>query len=581
MKLIFIPQIMNLKIFATLTFAFITSIFSGSPVQAIQFNFTYGEGTSQEVIDGFEAAGNIWSSKFKDTFFDSSCYCEQDIKVNIRIDFTQLTNPKGLGAASPTMVSVDYEKFLNRMFKDITSEDDLTAFKNLQNIQYKEQNFLKALGVDLKKKIFSNNLKILQTQGFEINTTFNNIESNSNDIIANQVEDIFQQLNLQQLENLDRTRVKFDSSNFKMLIDDDSSVDVKDRDKVDKVQKLDSETIIDQNDNDNNKKIWLTLANAKALGLSNGDDNEGFDARILLSNAMFANNGNIISNSDWLTQNPEGNFLESTIWDFSRVMNLNAEVANDKFDFLSVALHEIGHALGVVSGVDAFKLLKMEAEGNSTTLSENEIALVSPMDLFRFSEESKQSGVFDWSSRRQTFLSIDGGQTKIADFADGVSYQTSHWSENGDINGNTLGIMHPVLGRGEKLDITDLDLQLLDVLGYTKVEDQENRWLHQLTQKQKKLKKLLAKARLRMKYNYASSSNRGFSFWQEIDSLEGSEYNEVLLTEEFTEENFVEDGYSVFFHQEYRIATTPEPNILTGLGILSLFGWLTRRVRRD
>lgn len=61
---------MNLKIFAPLTFAFITSIFSGSPVQAIQFNFTYGEGTSQEVIDGFETAGNIWSSKFKDTFFD-------------------------------------------------------------------------------------------------------------------------------------------------------------------------------------------------------------------------------------------------------------------------------------------------------------------------------------------------------------------------------------------------------------------------------------------------------------------------------------------------------------------------------
>ncbi len=581
MKSIFIPQIMNLKIFVPLTFAFTISIFSASPVQAIQFNFTYGEGTSQEVIDGFEAAGNIWSSKFKDTFFDSSCYCEQDIKVNIRIDFTQLANPKGLGAASPTMVSVDYEKFLNRMFKDITSENDLTSFKNLQNIQYEEQNFLKALGVDLKKKSFRNNLKILQRQGFEINTTFNYIELNSNDIIANQVKDIFQQLNLQQLENLDRTRVKFDSSNFKMLIDDDSAVDIEDRDKVDKVQKLDSETIIDQNDNDNNKKIWLTLANAKALGLSNGDDNEGFDAQILLSNSMFANNGNIISNSDWLTQNPEGNFLESTIWDFSRVMNLNAEVANDKFDFLSVALHEIGHALGVVSGVDAFKLLKMEAEGNSTTLSENEIALVSPMDLFRFSEESKQSGVFDWSSRRQTFLSIDGGQTKIADFADGVSYQTSHWSENGDINGNTLGIMHPVLGRGEKLDITDLDLQLLDVLGYTKVEDQENRWLHQLTQKQKKLKKLLAKARFRIKYNYASSSNRGFSFWQEIDSLEGSEYNEVLLTEEFTEENFVEDGYSVFFHQEYRIATTPEPNILTGLGILSLFGWLTRRVRRD
>ncbi len=576
MKFIFIPQINNIRFFAPLTFALVTSIFSGTPVHAIQFNFTYSQNTSQEVIDGFQTAGNIWSSKFQDNFLDSDCSCEKDIKINLHIDFTQLANPRGLGAASPNMVSVDYQKFLNSMFKNITSADDLTAFKNLQNIQYNQKDFFNSLGVDLEKNSYTKNLHVLQEQGFNIKTSLDNIEPNSNNIISAQVEDIFQQLNMEQLQNLNRNKVKFDGSTFKMRIDDDKTVNVNERDKVDLVKKLDEETIIDQNENDNNQKIWLTLANAKALGLTDGDDNDEFDARILLNNSMFASNGDIISHADWLAQNPQGNFLEDTIWDFSRVNDPNAEVVNNKFDFLSVTLHEIGHALGFVSGVDAFKLLKIEAEENSKNISEKDIALVSPMDLFRFSEESKLSGVFDWSSNEEIFFSIDGGNTRIADFADGIYYQTSHWSEKGDINGNPLGIMHPVLGQGEKLDITDLDLQLLDVVGYTKVENQVNQWVNNSGTQQNnknKLKKLLAKTRFRMKYNYRSSWSSGFSFWQEIGVFEEGDYSETL----FTDKDGIEDGYSILLHQEYRTVSTPEPNIVAGLGIIGLFGWLCRR----
>ncbi|MDJ0697671.1 NF038122 family metalloprotease [Mastigocoleus sp. MO_188.B34] len=647
-KSTFIRQVNNFKRVVPLTFTLITGIFGSTPAQAIQFNFTYTQNTSQEVVGGFLAAGDIWSSKIGNTFLDPSCSCNKDTTVNIHIDFTQLGNSKGLGATRPTMLRVNYQKFLNSSFKSITSIDDLTTFKSLQIAQSNKEYFLQSLGVDLQENTYEENFNILQQQGFNINSILDNVAANSNNIITAQAQDIFKQLNLTQLQNLNRDLVEFDSSTFNMRIEDHNTVNVDKRDQVDMVEILDAETIIDQNGNDNNKKIWLTRANAKALKLINGDDTKS-DAEILLSNSMFDANGEIISYADWLTQNPEGNFLEDTIWDFSRVNDPNAEVASNKFDFLSVALHEIGHALGVVSGVDAFNSLKMQAETNSTTLLEEDIALVSSMDLLRFSEESKQNGVFDWSSSGQTFLSIDGGQTKLADFADGNSYQTSHWSENGGINGSPLGIMHPVLGKGEKLNITDLDLRLLDVLGYTKADEEVNLWLQgsaeQLSQnlstaslqqtakifslldsvseEQKEawetrliqavmdmrdvneetarnhinnLKEFITNILVHfdfnhdygslwnnnqwnffLSYNSWGSSSGGFNFWQEMDTANEGEASQSSATDE----NDIEDAYSMFFDQEYQAKTTPEPNTIAGLGILGIFGWLHRRYRKN
>ena len=669
MKSIFVHQIHKLKQIAPLTFALLAGVFGSTPVQAIQFNFTYGENTSQEVMDGFQTAGNIWSSKLED----------KHTKVNIHIDFTQLANSKGLGATRPDMFSVNYQNFLKSSFQNITSVHDLTAFKSLQISQSNKENFLQTLGVNLQNNTYEQNLNILQQKGFNINLDINNIEPNSNSIITAQAQDIFQQLNLNKMQNLNSNLVQFDSSTFNMRIDDNNTINVDNRDQVDLVKTLDQETIIDQNNNDNNKKIWLTRANAKALDLIDANDT-GSDAKILISNSMLATNGDIISHADWLAQNPEGNFVEDTIWDFSRVNDPNAEVASNKFDFLSVALHEIGHALGVVSGVDAFNSLKIQAEANSTTLSETDIALVTSMDLLRFSEESKQNGVFDWSSSANTFLSVDGGQTKLADFADGISYQTSHWSENGDINGNPLGIMHPVLSKGEKLDITNLDLRLLDVLGYTKAEEEVTSWLQGSaeeltanlatanvqqtvtlfevvdnasgTQKEAWEAKIIQaimrfkgvdetkaqehinnartfienifvffnqsdtnynygafwgnKWEFAMSYNSGGFSNSGFNFWQELDTLNPTEIsnqiveadNQVTETNNQVTENSYEeeedeedeedeenDGndseFNMLFDQEYKTASTPEPNIIAGLGIISLFGWLRRRCNKQ
>ncbi|MDJ0774212.1 MAG: NF038122 family metalloprotease [Mastigocoleus sp. MO_167.B18] len=545
MKSIFIYHLNNLKWFTPLAFVF-TGIFTSIPAQAIQFNFTYTENTSPEVVNGFLAAGDIWSSKFNDTFVNSNCSCEQNTAINIHIDFNQINNAKALGTARTNMLSVDYQKFLNSSFQDITSADDLTAFKSLQIPQYDKKNFLKSLGVDLKRNTYTENFNILQQQGFNINTNLNYIEPNSNDIIAAQAEDIFQQLNIEQLENVNRNQVEFSGSTFNMLIDDESTSNLNDN-------QLAQQTTIDEY----NKELWLSRSNAKVLGLLDGDNNEIFDAQIVLNNSMFAANGNIISHDDWLAQNPEGNFLEDTIWDFSRVNDPNAEVANNKFDFLSVALHEIGHALGFTSGVDAVNFLKIKAEENNETLSKEYSELVTSMDLFRFSDQSKQHNVFDWSSNEDIFFSIDNGETKLAEFADGISYQTSHWSENGDVNGNSLGIMHPVLAPEEKLDLTVLDLRLLDILGYDKVEYQVSNLLEDSGEEQNTK---LVQSEFDISYNYGGSSSGGFSFWQEVYESQ--------------------DEYNMLFKEESQNVTTPEPNIILGLGIVGLFGWFHRRNRR-
>ena len=456
------------------------------------------------------------------------------------------------------MVSVDYNQFLNHSFKEINSVDDLNVFKSFQISQSDKENFLQVLGVDLENKTFAENDNILQELGFNIQSKIKGVKPKSNDLITAQAGDILQQLNLEQIEQLNRDEVNFSSSTFKMQIDDDSKG---------KGKGLEKKTVIDEDNSINNKKIWLTRGNSKVLGLTNGSHHK-LDAKISLSNSMLSANGDIISHDDWLNQNPQGNFLQDTIWDFSRVDNINAKVASHKFDFLSVALHEIGHALGVVSGVDALSSLKIQTEANNETLLEKDTALVSPMDLMRFSEESAQKSVFDWSSSGNTFLSIDGGKTKLADFADGVSYQTSHWSEKGNENGNPLGIMHPVLKKGEKLDITDLDLQLLDVLGYTKSQGEINNLSQDTKKKEKKEKnnknkKSESETDFDISYSDSTSSSSGFDFWQEADITDRDR------TDPFTATN-----------QQYKTATTPEPNTLLGLGILGIFGWLHRRMRK-
>lgn len=186
---------------------------------------------------------------------------------------------------------------------------------------------------------------------------------------------------------------------------------------------------LDNNGDANNSTIAPSTANAKALGLR---DNSGTDANIAFNTAFT--------------------------WDFNR----GDGIAGGAFDFVGVAAHEIGHALGFNSGVDIL-------DGNSTNgraYSDSTFAQASPLDLFRYSLESKNAGAIDFTAdTRSKYLSIDRGNTKIADLSTGANFgdgsQASHWLDNAG-----LGILSPKLAAGSLLQISDNDRRALDVMGW-------------------------------------------------------------------------------------------------------------------
>jgi hypothetical protein len=138
-------------------------------------------------------------------------------------------------------------------------------------------------------------------------------------------------------------------------------------------------------------------------------------------------------------------------------------------DFESVAIHEIGHALGFISEVDTFDILKYL---NSPT------ALApSTLDLFRF-ENNTANDPSDAASFSTATRSLMPGVDAITDDITGAGTssaenrmstgaytgdgrQASHFKDN-----LAIGVMDPTLSFGEVVPISDADLRALDLIGY-------------------------------------------------------------------------------------------------------------------
>jgi hypothetical protein len=206
---------------------------------------------------------------------------------------------------------------------------------------------------------------------------------------------------------------------------------------------------LDNNNNDNNQTIRLSSANAKALGLLDSND-PIIDALISFSS------------------------------DFKFDFDPNNGIESGAFDFIGIAAHEIGHALGFLSGVDVLDYYgdpqALDADGNPLIFDDNEFTFVSPLDLFRYSSESRSfgKGVIDWTADdRDKYFSLDGGDTMLgvmrpekgfstgSFFGDG--YQASHWKDN-----LGRGVMDPTADYGELLQITELDKRAFDAIGWNR-----------------------------------------------------------------------------------------------------------------
>ena len=191
----------------------------------------------------------------------------------------------------------------------------------------------------------------------------------------------------------------------------------------------------------NNQTIQLTNANAKALGLATIGSTIG---------------GSCAAACDAFIQ-----FSNTFAFDFDPTDGISA----GQYDFVGIATHEIGHALGFVSGVDVL-------DGNSPPVNgpftANQFTFVSSLDLFRYSTLSAGTagGVIDWTAdTRAKYFSIDRGVTVGPGFSTGRNFgdgqQASHWKDN-----LGLGIMDPTAGTGELLAISANDIRAFDVIGW-------------------------------------------------------------------------------------------------------------------
>jgi hypothetical protein len=151
-------------------------------------------------------------------------------------------------------------------------------------------------------------------------------------------------------------------------------------------------------------------------------------------------------------------------------------ISPGQLDFLGVAIHEIGHALGFVSGtdyLDYFGYPNGPYQGQGW--SNNSYSTYSSLDMFRYSKDPKDlvygnDPVLDLSVGTDSYFSIDGGKTALFDnkFATGTfngdGYSTSHWKHGGPCN--NFGIMDPVVCYGHNSAVSALDLAAFDAMGW-------------------------------------------------------------------------------------------------------------------
>ena len=203
----------------------------------------------------------------------------------------------------------------------------------------------------------------------------------------------------------------------------------------------DLSTRVDNDQSVNNDALAVTKASAKALGITT--DVNGAPVNYATA---------------------DGSITFSTLFNFD--FDPTDGIAANSYDFIGVAIHEIGHALGFVSGVDSYDARTSPGSTTQGTL-ENSVVL-SQLDLYRYTS----AGNLDWSTQGVPYFSIDGGVGQLfgdsrfsTGVANGDGRQASHWKDSPS-GAPQIGILDPTSGLGQRQEVTALDLAAYDAIGW-------------------------------------------------------------------------------------------------------------------